>query len=79
MRLLVAAFENDTSNVLKFCTDTEHTLDTALFFGDGEKGEKVDDLVHEFNIRASAGVLGVLKDVGEEGDKCRDREIEYQP
>ncbi len=82
MRLLVAAFENDTCDVLKLGTDAEHALDTALFFGDGEEGKEVDYLVHEFDIRASAGVLGVLgvlEDVGEECDECRDGEVEYQP
>lgn len=79
MRLLVAAFENDTRDELKLGTDTEHALDTALFLGYREKGQEVDYLVHEFDIRASAGVLRVLEDVGEECDECRDGEVEYQP
>ena len=50
-----------------------------MFLGHAEEREKVDHLVHKFNIGASACILRVLQDVGEESDKSRHREVEYQP
>lgn len=43
---LVAFLKDDASDALKFGTYAKHTLDCALFFGDGKEGEKVHDLVH---------------------------------
>ncbi len=69
MILLVGFIENDFSNAFKFGTDAEHAFDAALLFGHAEEGQEIDHLVHEFDIGASAGILGVLQDVGEQGDK----------
>ena len=50
-----------------------------MLFGYAEKGEKVYYLIHEFDIRASTSILGVLQDIGEERDKRGHGEVEYQP
>ncbi len=50
-----------------------------MFLRYAEEREKVDHLVHKFDIGASACILRILQDIGEESDEGRYREVEYQP
>ena len=60
MVFLIGFIEDDLGDSFEFGTDTQHTFNATLFFGYAEEGEEVDYLIHEFDIRASTSILGVL-------------------
>ena len=67
--------QHDAGNAFECRAYAEHALYTALLFGDREQGEKVHDLVHEFDVGASSRVIWILENIGEESYKSRDGEV----
>lgn len=77
MRLLLRLIQDNLGDPLKLAAETKHTLDASIRLVRNKSGEEVDHYIHQFDIGAGASIIGVLEDISEEGDECRDRIVEY--
>ena len=64
MRIFLASFKNDLRNSFKLGANAEHPLNTALFFSHRKEGKKIDNLIHQFDIRPCPNILWVLQNIG---------------
>ena len=67
--------QHDAGNSFERRAHAKHALHAALLLGHREEGEKIHNLVHELDIGAGSRVIWILKNVGEESYKSRDREV----
>lgn len=76
MGLSLGFVQDNLRDSLELATKAKHTFDAPIGLVGDKRREEVHNNIHQFDVGSCPGVIGILKDVGEQSDERRDRIVQ---